>query len=40
MPGDPHFRDLIEAELRIFDARRMVILTSPHETVRAVAEAL
>lgn len=37
---DPVFRDLVEAELRILDARCMVILTSRQEQLRAVAEAL
>jgi SpoVK/Ycf46/Vps4 family AAA+-type ATPase len=37
---DPHFRDLVEAELRILDARCMVILTTRQDQLRAVAEAL
>lgn len=37
---DPQFRDLVEAELRILDARCMVILTTRQEQLRAVAEAL
>lgn len=37
---DPLFRDLAEAELRILDARCMVILTRHQEQLRALAEAL
>ncbi|MGY6250616.1 AAA family ATPase [Bosea thiooxidans] len=37
---DPQFRDLIEAELRILDARCIVLLTTHQEKLKAVAEAL
>lgn len=37
---DPQFRDLIEAELRILDARCIVLLTNHQETLKAVADAL
>lgn len=37
---DPHFRDLIEAELRILDARSMTLMVTHQDKVLAVAEAL
>lgn len=37
---DPHFRDLIEAEVRILDARSMTLITAHQEKVEAVANAL
>jgi hypothetical protein len=37
---DPQFRDLIEAELRILDARCMVLLTTHQESLKAVANQL
>jgi cell division protease FtsH len=38
--GDPDFCDLLEAELRILDARCMVLLTSHLQQIRTVAQAL
>lgn len=38
--ADPKFRDLIEAELRILDARCVVLLTSHRTQLEAIAEAL
>lgn len=37
---DPHFRDLIEAELRILDARSMTLMVIHQDKVMAVASAL
>jgi ATP-dependent Zn protease len=37
---DAHFRDLIEAELRILDARSMTLVVTHQDKVLAVAEAL
>lgn len=38
--NDQHFRDLIEAELRILDARSMTLMVTHQNKVMAVAEAL